>query len=159
MTSRARIRRRAAATSGIAMFLVLVTACGPESGPPEVIVDRTACDHCTMLVSDLRFGAAYHVPGDVPRVFDDVGCLLEDLNELGHGEEIELWVRDFHSERWLELATATLVRTDSVATPMAGGIIAFADEAAAERFLAGADGAVMDDLLQRDGRQASEGGR
>ena len=68
------------------LALVALTAniaCGVSADtPPPIEIDRTACSHCGMLVSEEVYAAAYSVPGAEPRVFDDIGCLLDAVAEF-----------------------------------------------------------------------------
>src|SRR5215204_3815382 len=62
------------------LALALVVACSARpSGPPEIVVDRTACSHCGMLISEPLYAAAFQVTGAEARVFDDIGCLRKAL--------------------------------------------------------------------------------
>ena len=54
---------------------------GRMTGPPEIVVDRTSCDHCRMLISDVRYAAAVEAPNADVKVFDDIGCLLEAVKK------------------------------------------------------------------------------
>ena len=43
----------------VVFVAMLAVACGARSAtPPEIVVDRTACHHCGMLISDRRYAAA-----------------------------------------------------------------------------------------------------
>ena len=38
------------------IIAALVSACAASAeAPPEIQVDRSACDHCTMLISEARY--------------------------------------------------------------------------------------------------------
>ena len=120
-------------------------ACGATTGPPEIVVDRTACAHCSMLVSETRFAAAYRLPDGTALTFDDVGCLLADL--AGRGVEPEaVWVRDYSGDEWIRADDATFVRGAAPSTPMAGGLVSFASVIAAREFADEHGGDVLDDL-------------
>src|SRR5262245_4849990 len=70
-------------------------ACGLRAdGPPDIQVDRTACSHCGMLISELAYAAAYRAPGADPRVFDDIGCLLEAARREPARSSLRFWFRD-----------------------------------------------------------------
>jgi copper chaperone NosL len=82
-----------------------------------------------MLVSDLAFAAAYRTEEGEARVFDDIACLLRDLPSSG----ARVYVHDFATSEWLEGDAAFYVRSESIETPMGGGIIAFRSREEAER--------------------------
>src|SRR5262245_24799777 len=75
--------------------LAASVACGVRAdGPPEILVDRTACSHCGMLISEPLYAAAYRAPGADPRVFDDIGCLLEAARREPHADALRFWFQD-----------------------------------------------------------------
>ena len=112
-----------------AIASLFLWACGSAaSGPPPIVLDQTPCAHCRMLVSDLAFAAAYRTEEGDARVFDEIGCLLQ---ELPSGARV--FVHDFETSEWLEGEAAFYVRSDSIQTPMGGGIVAFSSREAASR--------------------------
>ena len=113
----------------IAIASLSLSACGSAaSGPPSIVLDETPCAHCGMLVSDLAFAAAYRTEDDA-RVFDDIGCLLRELPPSG----ARVWVKDYETSEWLDAGAAFFVRSESMETPMGGGIVAFGSREAAEK--------------------------
>lgn len=104
-------------------------------GPPAIVIDRTACARCGMLVSEVRYAAAAEIDG-APRIFDDIGCLLHDL-QASTRPPGRLWFHDAVTGEWIDTPPA-FIRATSIRTPMGGGILAFssieaARAAAAER--------------------------
>ena len=140
--------------------LLLTAACGASAeGPPAIDVDRTACSHCGMLVSEPLYAAAYQVPGADARVFDDIGCLLDALR-LGadaprSGQAgIRFWFHDAGDGAWIDGASAVFVSSAEIRTPMGGGFIAFRDAAAAQQAAVTHHGDVvrtLPELLTRKG--------
>jgi copper chaperone NosL len=117
----------------IASALLLASvACGVRAdGPPEIQVDRTACGHCRMLVSEPQYAAAYRTPGGEALVFDDIQCLL-DAAARAPGP-LRFWFRDAAGDTWIDAADAVFVRSARLRTPMNGGIVAYRTLAAAEQ--------------------------
>ena len=114
----------------LALFLLLSLTAGCSAkadGPPAIQVDRTACAHCTMLVSDERFAAAYETAGGEPRVFDDIGCLLDAVRKEASADALRFWFHDALTGEWIRGDEAVFVRSDRVKTPMGGGILAYRD--------------------------------
>src|SRR5688500_12526588 len=65
-----------------------VSACSAKpSGPPAIEIDRTACSHCGMLISEPLYAAAYQTPRAEARVFDDIQCLREAARTESRSEE------------------------------------------------------------------------
>ena len=109
------------------LFVALFTAgCSAKAdGPPAIQVDRTACAHCTMLVSDERFAAAYETAAGESRVFDDIGCLLEAVGREPQAETLRFWFHDARTSEWMRGEEAVFVQADRIKTPMGGGIVAY----------------------------------
>ena len=152
-------------TAMIAGYALLLLGCSAApSGPPEIVVDRTACSHCSMLISEPVYAAAYRAPGGNHRVFDDIGCLLEAARaESGSG--LQFWFHDASDGRWIDGTEAVFVGAGSIPSPMGGGLIAYRDRAAAEAAAGKHRGEMirsLTELLQRTGpafrSAATEGG-
>ena len=113
--------------------MTAVSACrGIPPGPPEILVDRTVCSRCGMLISEPLYAAAYKAEGQAaPRVFDDIGC----LRAAARGENTPLltWFHDAGDRAWISGAGTVFVASSTLHTPMGGGVIAFRDAAAAQR--------------------------
>src|SRR6187455_3583862 len=83
-------------------FALLSAACSAKAaGPPEIAVDHTACSHCSMLVSEPVYAAAYQAYGKEPRVFDDIGCMLDAVRRET-AVPIDIWVQDAAGAGWLD---------------------------------------------------------
>jgi copper chaperone NosL len=128
-----------------ALTLASLSACGAQApGPPEIVVDRSACSHCRMFISEPVYAAAYQAPDAEARVFDDIACLLAAARaETG---PLRYWVHDAADGEWIDGDTAVLVRSPEIRTPMAGGIIAFRTRAAADAAAARHHGRVVPSL-------------
>ena len=115
----------------IVAFALLATACGAKAmGPPEIVMDRTACSHCGMIVSEPVYAAAFQPHDEEPRVFDDIGCMLQALRTEA-ASSMNVWVQDASGGGWLDADGAIFVASPQLRTPMGGGLLAYADEAAA----------------------------
>jgi copper chaperone NosL len=115
----------------LAITSLFLASCGSAaSGPPSIVLDETPCAHCGMLVSDLAFAAAYRIEDGDARVFDEIGCLLRELPSSG----ARVFVHDYQTSEWLDGDAAFFVRSESIQTPMGGGIVAFSSREAAEKY-------------------------
>ena len=120
---------------------LLAAACGVRAeGPPEIVVDRTPCSHCGMLISEPLHAAAYQAPGAAARVFDDIGCLRDAARS--ESRAVRIWVHDATGGMWMNGSEAVLVASPSIRTPMNGGMLAYRDPAAADH-AAGLQGRVI----------------
>ena len=137
----------------ILLAALVAAACGTNaSSRPEILVDRTACSHCGMLISEPIYAAAYQAQAAEPRVFDDIGCLRTAARaEAG---PLTFWFHDADDGAWIEGTSAVLVASPELRTPMGGGLIAYRDRAGAERAAAKHRGRIIHsvaDLLAREG--------
>jgi copper chaperone NosL len=112
---------------------LLATACSARAmGPPEIVVDRSSCSHCGMLVSEPVYAAAYQAGDHEPLVFDDLGCMLDAVRRES-ASPITIWLQDAGGAGWINADDATVVVSPQLKTPMSGGMLAYADAAAAEK--------------------------
>jgi nitrous oxide reductase accessory protein NosL len=115
----------------IGLALLAVACSAKPSGPPEIVVDRTACSHCGMLISEPLYSAAYQAPGAEARVFDDIQCLRQAARtESG---PLTFWFHDANDQGWIDGAAAVFVASPEIRSPMGGGLIAYRDRTAADR--------------------------
>jgi len=107
----------------------------------RVGVDR--CPYCNMTVIDGRFAAQLIPPLGRHYHYDAIECLVDHLN--GHGpptpEIGELYAADFarstaRDAHYLPVAALLFLHHPRIRTPMGGGLVAFSEKAAAERFIA-----------------------
>jgi len=137
------------AALGLVGGLFLAT-CGPALdplAPPEIHYGEDVCDACQMIISDPRFAAATIVEiagGSEPRIFDDIGDLVDS-----HAEDLETvvlawYVHDYDSESWIDAREAHYVRAEAIRSPMAYGLAAFADPDRAEIFAVESQGETLD---------------
>lgn len=137
----------------VAVALLLAACSATMTGPPEIVVDRTVCSHCGMFVSEPAYAAAYQAPGQEPRVFDDIGCLLNAVRREPVSPD-HVWFQDAAGGGWLTADEAIFVGSSRVRTPMSGGLLAYTDLAAAERAARTHDGEVVrsfEELMTRKG--------
>ncbi len=101
------------------------------SGLPKIKYGKESCVHCTMIISDSRFTAAWREQGGVERHFDDIGCMVASSRKHTPGSEALYWVRDFDHDGWLDAMTATYAVAEGIKSPMGYGVAAFASTDAA----------------------------
>jgi hypothetical protein len=129
----------------LCLFLASMTvllACGAKpAGPPVIEIDRTACSHCGMLISELAYAAAYRADGAEARVFDDIGCLRTAAR--GEAGPLTFWFHDADDREWIDGTAATFVGSPEIPSPMGGGLLAYRDRTAAERTAGARHGRVI----------------
>jgi copper chaperone NosL len=111
----------------------LACAGGPP-GPAELDTRHERCTHCQMAVSDPRFAGQVVAPGELPRFFDDVGCLgawVREQSSLPQGAVA--WVADHRTKAWVRAGDAVYTRVPELETPMSSHVIAHADVASRDQ--------------------------
>ena len=145
-------KAKAGATCYVLTCYVLTLVACAADGPPQIVVDRTPCAHCGMLVSEPAFAAAYGREGADARIFDDIRCLLNDIKGEPNPERLRFWFHDARTGAWITREEAVFVRSARFRTPMSGGIVAYAGRSGAERGASENDGALIgsiDELLKQ----------
>jgi copper chaperone NosL len=114
---------------------ILLAACSSAAGevqPPEIHYGEDVCDACGMLISDAKFAAAAVEADGNAHKFDDIGDLVDYYDKHADAKVKAYFVHDYPSEKWLRAENTFFVQSKQIQTPMAHGIAAYADRAAAE---------------------------
>lgn len=87
-----------------------------------------------MAISQPRYAAQIVDEDGTAFKFDDIGCLLRYLaaHQLPRAR---IYIMDYLSEQWLDAEKAVFVKSESIESPMAGGLAAFGEAKAAKEFL------------------------
>ncbi len=158
-------RTAAAATRSLVLpALTLLALAGCESdvlqGPPELRLGRDECAECGMLISEDRCAAALLIEDRGRRehlLFDDIGCLLDlERDGLEPRTVVERFARDYAQRGWVATPQAHFLLTDpqKLITPMASGLVAFAQRDEAEQALAAHGGKLLDFNALSEARRA-----
>lgn len=138
----------------MAVLLLMALACQADQ-KPQAIEAHDVCASCKMAISQPRYAAqAVDKEGNAYK-FDDVGCLLRYLREHKL-PQARIYVMDYVAQQWLEAESAIFVGSEAIESPMASGLAAFRNRAAAQQFLRDTPGQMMSfkDLIS----QAPAGG-
>ena len=111
-------------------------ACGGDDktdkdGPPKISYGTETCDRCNMVIGEERHAAALQGADGDWLLFDDTGEMVVSAQVAATGDT-KAWVHDYEQGTWHEATTAFYVWLPSRSTPMATGIVAFADQARAD---------------------------
>jgi copper chaperone NosL len=68
-------------------------------------------------------------PGELPRFFDDLGCLADYLKAGKAPAAAVAFVADHRTKAWIRADAAVYTRVPGLATPMGSHVIAHADVA------------------------------
>jgi copper chaperone NosL len=117
-----RMRALAAALPALAL-----AACTSEPLQPALLDTRNeACASCRMAVSESRFASQLVAPGELPRFFDDLGCLASFLEAGQSPASATVFVADHRTREWIRADRAVYTRISAIATPMGSHLIAHA---------------------------------
>lgn len=126
-------------------LVAALAACGGGASPdepPEILYGQDVCDECNMIINEPRHAAAYVTAEGEARRFDDIGDMLA-YNQRNQEDVHQFWVHDYNTEAWVKADEAFFVVSSGQPTPMGWGILAFADQASADAFIAGGAGQVV----------------
>jgi copper chaperone NosL len=114
----------------IAFFLIAMVLAGACAGraavPPAIVMDRSACSRCGMLISEKAYAAAIRFPDGHDQLFDDIGCLVAAVREKPAAGS-QYWFHDGVSGDWITDVAPVFAVSSLLRTPMAGGIVAYRD--------------------------------
>ena len=82
-----------------------------------------------MAVSSGVFASQLVAPGEVPRFFDDLGCLADHLKAGKAPAGATAFVADHRTKAWIRADRAVYTRVPGLETPMGSHVIAHADVA------------------------------
>ena len=110
-------------------LLISLVACGSEPQPAPLDTRNEQCASCRMAVSSAVFASQLVAPGEVPRFFDDLGCLAGFLEAGKAPAGAVAFVADHRTKAWIRADRAVYTRVPGLDTPMGSHVIAHADAA------------------------------
>jgi len=142
---------------------LVLSACNRQQplAPPEVQYGQSECADCGMIVSDQRYAAGLILEtaqGErVPRVFDDIGCMVKYEQHQKDGKVLAHYVKDYQTNQWLAVEQAVLVHRQQIQSPMGYGLAAAGSREDAQKLAAGDANALTDfaTLLRDDKPKAA----
>lgn len=124
------------------IIILLSAACNGTPNleePPDIRYGEDVCAECSMIINEPRHAASYVLTDGTVRRFDDIGEML--AYDSKHHEDVHVyWVHDFNTEEWVMAKSAAFVLNSEAKTPMGWGLLAFADEANADAYMADVGG-------------------
>jgi copper chaperone NosL len=120
-------------TAGVILMTVWTLACATRAaGPPVIVVDRSACSRCGMLISEPAYAAAVRSHDGHDQLYDDIGCLIASIGSAAPSGA-RYWFHDAADGAWITDGNPVFVVSARLRTPMGGGIAAYRDRSVAER--------------------------
>jgi len=110
----------------VAVMVLMVARCGSGALTPQALeVGKEACAYCRMTVSDSHFASQLLVPGELPKFFDDLGCLNHFLTGTTEvPADAVIYVTDHRTNAWVPALSAVFARVPMLATPMSSHLVA-----------------------------------
>ncbi|RKQ33192.1 nitrous oxide reductase accessory protein NosL [Oceanobacillus halophilus] len=120
----------------IIILTLLLAACGEDNyEASEVNEDVDTCEVCNMMVPNNQHATQIVLEDGRSLMFDDLGCLYKWKLDNQDGSVGAEFVRDFHTEEWIEIQNSFFVYDKDIMTPMAYNIISFKEESDAKTFI------------------------
>jgi copper chaperone NosL len=110
------------------LVLAAGAACAGRAPAPRDVEASDTCAFCRMVVSNPRVAAQIVAPGEESRFFDDIGCAVNALKQVGLPAGAVIYVADFRTGKWIVAREAVYARVESLETPMGSHLVAFANE-------------------------------
>ena len=104
-------------------------AAGGTPEPAALDTRNESCASCRMAVSTAVFASQLVAPGELPRFFDDLGCLGNYLRAGKGPARATAFVADHRTKAWVRADRAVYTRVPGLETPMGSHVIAHADAA------------------------------
>jgi copper chaperone NosL len=115
-------------------LVLAFAACASRPPEPAPLDTRNEqCGFCRMAVSEARFASQLVAPGELPRFFDDLGCLASFLKGGKLAAGATAFVADHRTRAWIRADRAVYTRVPGLATPMGSHIVAHADAASRDQ--------------------------
>lgn len=95
-----------------------------------------------MAISEQRYAAEWIDPDGNVHKFDDIGCMRR-FAQSRPGRDAGAFVMDYDGGGWVAAERAHYVRSPQIRTPMASGLIALRDRAAAGKHASRVGAAVV----------------
>lgn len=114
----------------------LLVGCSEEASLDPVSIDENvdSCDVCSMGILDVDAATQVIMEDGDPKMYDDIGCMITDLQQNKDMAIGKIYVHDYNSNDWIEFDNATFIQDEATPTPMSYGIIAFESQEEAESF-------------------------
>ncbi len=112
----------------VAVALVLASSCARREPEPAPLDTRNeTCASCRMPVSDARLASQVVAPGELPRFFDDLGCLAGFVRGGRAPAGSVVFVADHRTRQWVRAERALYTRVPGLETPMSSHLVAHLD--------------------------------
>lgn len=122
----------------------MLMACSTDPSPFRLGVDQ--CSYCNMTISNPRFGTQVITQKGKTYKYDDITCMLSDLKEgnVNKSDVKMFYAADFSRKLDLiEIENSTLVKHESIRSPMNSNIAIFSDGKDADNYIRSNSGSII----------------
>lgn len=124
------------------LFLILIVSvmlvgCSDKVyEPKEINVETDVCQVCNMTISHVDYAGQIVFKNNDHLVFDDLGCLMEYINEHSEKDIGAAFIKDESTKQWIDVKEAVYIYNKDYWTPMNYGVLAFASKESADSYMA-----------------------
>lgn len=119
--------------AAVLLATIAAAACAGAPEPATLDTRNEQCASCRMAVSEARFASQVVAAGELPRFFDDLGCLAAFLKAGKAPAGATPFVADHRTKQWVRADRAVYTRVTPLATPMGSHVVAHADAASRDQ--------------------------
>lgn len=119
--------------SSLLLAVIPLLSC-QKTGPKDIVVGKDQCDHCKMVITDVKYAAELVTEKGRVYKFDDISCANSyKASNTDQAKNGKTYVVDFPTGKFIEEKKAVFVQGGSIKSPMGGNTQAFSDVAQARK--------------------------
>ena len=122
---------------------LVLSGCEKTPVKPVNITANDVCFYCKTPIQNVVFAAEFVTNNGFVRKFDDIGCFIANAKKVGKKNIVAFYATDAQSKGLFPAEQLQLVRSDKLATPQKGGIVALQDPAQAKAVAARYQGEIL----------------
>lgn len=120
----------------LALSIFLLGACSEKTFEPREINGETdICKVCNMSIAHEDYAGQIVFKNGDYEIFDDIGCLMEFMEDTDESEVGAAFIKDAQEDEWLHVEDAHYIYSKDYWTPMNYGVLAFSSEEAANSWM------------------------
>ena len=124
-------------TNILLVIILVLAAVGCSQEPAKMHYGSDECAYCKMMITNERFAAQMVTSTGKAVKFDAIECMASYASEnKPETESAKFWLSNFVDPgTWVDLQHATIIRSESIKSPMGANLLAVGSEAAAREHL------------------------
>ena len=102
--------------------------------PTEIVVGKDQCDHCKMLITDIKYAVEMITEKGRVYKFDDLACAdAYKTSNTDKAKNSKLYVIDFSTGKFLKASDAIFIQGGIIKSPMGGNTQVFSNKSEAQK--------------------------